>query len=136
MAQVFGLRIQNLDGLSCFLAVNLHILSKIPLLLLADRLTQGDYLLLKVLRDLREGRGIDKGDLAALRTSLYGNFVPNSALRRRVIPLPHPAARTAGRGCGSGQDRDCCAVAHWWRGRGNAGGPTRTDQGAQPFGRW
>ena len=76
MAQVFGLRIQNLDGLSCFLAVNLHILSKIPLLLLADRLTQGDHLLLKVLRDLREGRGIDKGDLAALRTSLYGNFVP------------------------------------------------------------
>ena len=77
MAQVFGLRIRNLDGQSCFLAVNLHILSKIPLRPLADRhLPRGDYLLLKVLRDLREGRGIEEGDLAALRTSLNGQFVP------------------------------------------------------------
>ena len=77
MAQLFGLRIDNLDGLSCFLAVNLHILSKIPLRPLADRyLPRGDYLLLKVLRDLREGRGIEEGDLAALRTSLNGQFVP------------------------------------------------------------
>ena len=77
MAQLFGLRIDNLDGLSCFLAVNLHMLSKIPLRPLADRyLPRGDYLLLKVLRDLREGRGIEEGDLAALRTSLNGQFVP------------------------------------------------------------